>query len=120
MATEEDRPLKTELSYREFSRQRYGSDYIPIMKALYDEIGKERLLELVRNASYAKNMAHGRSMAQRAPDTRFYTLMQAFRNPNPNALMTNTTVWEVIEDSAPEAKQSRWPRAACAGSLASQ
>jgi len=39
-------------------------------------------------------------MAQRAPDTRFYTLMQAFRNPNPNALMTNTTVWEVIEDSA--------------------
>jgi len=29
-----DQPLKTGLTYREFSRQRYGSDYVPIMKAL--------------------------------------------------------------------------------------
>lgn len=94
-----EQELKRAMTFRDLMRRRWGGDYIPIMNALAERIGRAELLEMIRSATWEKNRLQGERMAQRSPDTTIRSLTMAFRNPNPNGIFANSNVWEIVEDT---------------------
>lgn len=94
-----DQKIKSSLTYRQYFNKRFKEYYIPVMKELAEEIGKERLIEIIKKVSYGQNFLLGQSVAKRVPEPDLVTLMSTFRNPNPNGMLENTDPWEIVEDT---------------------
>ena len=94
-----DQQIKSRLTYRQYFNKRFKEYYIPLMKELSNEIGKERLIEIIKRTSYRLNFELGKRIASRAPNNTLYTLMGGFRNANKNGMLYNSDPWEVVEDT---------------------
>ena len=51
--------IKSRMTYRQYFNKRFKEYYIPMMKVLSDEIGKERLIELIKKKTYDLNFKLG-------------------------------------------------------------
>ncbi|HSG26921.1 MAG TPA: L-2-amino-thiazoline-4-carboxylic acid hydrolase, partial [Candidatus Krumholzibacterium sp.] len=82
------------LTYKRWSQQR-NQRYIGILRHLKKDIGEERLLELLKKASYADNVDLGRRLSGRIKDMN--TFAAPFRNDKQG--IGRTLVCEIIEDN---------------------
>lgn len=82
------------LTYLQWAQQR-NARYIGILKHLEKDLGKQRLLELLKKASYAENVALGKRLSSRIDSMR--TFAGPFRDENSG--VGRTIVREIIEDS---------------------
>ena len=82
------------LSYKRWAQQR-NMRYIGILKHLQKDIGKQKLLELLKKASYADNVALGKRLSGRI--TNMKTFAGPFRNESSG--VGRTIVREIIEDN---------------------
>lgn len=89
-----DREVNRPITNRIYLKQRH-SKYISILKHLEKEVGKAPLLEMLRKASYADNVALGQRLSRRIKD--LHTFAGPFRNDN--ATIQQTIVRDIIEDS---------------------
>lgn len=82
------------VTYSRFMQYRHNK-YIGILKRLKEEIGEEKLLQLLKKASYAENVALGERLSDRIDSMR--TFGQPFRDENSG--VGHTIVREIIEDN---------------------
>lgn len=82
------------MTYLRWAQQR-NNKYIGILKHLEKDIGKQRLLELLKKASYAENVALGKRLSPRIDSMK--TFAGPFRDVNSG--VGQTIVREIIEDN---------------------
>ncbi len=89
-----DREMDQKLTYKRWMQQRHNK-YIAILKHLERDIGKERLLEMLKKASYEENVKLGKRLSGRIPS------LQVFANPfrDENSNLSKTIVREIVEDT---------------------
>jgi len=87
-----DKPFEGKLSNRQFYNVRYR-EYIRLTKALEKEMGKEKLIEFLKNYTKNNMMNYGQSHAKRSPDNTFATYIKTFKNPR----YENSLTMEIIE-----------------------
>lgn len=87
--------MERKTTYKQWIQQRHNK-YIAILKHLENDIGREKLLEMLKKASYAENVQLGKQLAERIPS------LQAFAGPfrNETSSVGRTIVREIVEDSA--------------------
>jgi len=86
--------MDRKITYKQWIQQRHNK-YIEILKHLENDIGKERLLEMLKKASYEENVKLGKRLSGRIPS------LQAFANPfrDDNSNLSKTIVREIVEDT---------------------
>lgn len=94
-----DLQIKSSMTYRQYFNKRFKEYYIPVMKELAEEIGKDRLIEIIKKVSYRQNLLLGQNWAKQVQNPDLATMMHRFRNPNPNGMLENTDPWEIVEDT---------------------
>lgn len=82
------------MTYLQWARHRHRK-YIGILTQMKEEIGSEKLLESLKKASYAENVALGRRLSDRIDS--MHTFAGPFRNPDSG--VGRTIVREIIEDN---------------------
>ncbi len=82
------------LTYLQWAQQR-NARYIGILKQMEKDLGKQRLLELLKKASYAENVALGKRLSSRIDSMR--TFAGPFRDET--SRVGQTIVREIIEDN---------------------
>ena len=82
------------LTYLQWAQDR-NARYIGILKQIEKDLGKQRLLELLKKASYAENVALGKRLSSRIDSMR--TFAGPFRDET--SRVGQTIVREIIEDS---------------------
>ncbi len=82
------------LTYLQWAQDR-NARYIGILKQMEKDLGKQRLLELLKKASYAENVALGKRLSSRIDSMR--TFAGPFRDDT--SRVGQTIVREIIEDS---------------------
>ena len=82
------------ITYKRWMERRHEK-YIAILKHLEKDIGKEKLLEMLKQASYAENVELGKRLSGRIKS------MNVFAGPfrNENSGVGRTIVREVVEDT---------------------
>jgi hypothetical protein len=75
-------------------RQRH-SKYIGILKHMEKEIGKGKLLEMLKRASFRENVKLGKQLSGRISSLKDFA--EPFKNPNSN--LHQTIVHRIIEDN---------------------
>jgi hypothetical protein len=86
-----------EMSYEELFQFAYGYDFIPAMKALGSEMGREKLVETLSRAYSAAAVEHVRERLKADPKNDLATWTADMRNPIP--LYKNTLTYKVVEDT---------------------
>lgn len=86
--------MDRKLTYLQFFRERFKK-YIRIMKSLENYLGKEKLWELLRRASWEENVELGKRLSSRVTSLEFFSY--AFRNPN--GMFPHTMSYEIIGDT---------------------
>lgn len=89
-----DREMDRKISYKQWMQQRHNK-YISILKHLEEDIGKEKLLDMLKQASYEDNVQLGKRLSGRIRS------LNAFAGPfrDENSGMGTTIVREIVEDS---------------------
>ena len=89
-----DTEMDRKISYKRWMQQRHNK-YIAILKHLEKDIGKERLLDMLKQASYEENVKLGKRLSGQIPSLR------AFAGPfrNENSTVGKTIVREIVEDT---------------------
>ena len=82
------------LTYKQWIQQR-NNKYIGIFKHLQEEIGEEKLLELIKKASYAENVKLGKRFSDRIDS--MHTFATPFRDVD--SRVGHTIVREIVEDN---------------------
>ena len=82
------------MTYLQWAQNRH-SKYIGILTQMKEEIGSQRLLGLLKNASYAENVALGRKLSDRIDS--MHTFAGPFRDTD--SRVGKTIVREVVEDN---------------------
>jgi len=82
------------MTYLQFMQNRHKK-YIGILKHLKKDIGEQRLLELLRKASYAENVALGKKFSDRVDS--MHTFAGPFRDAD--SRVGQTIVSEIVEDN---------------------
>jgi len=86
--------MDRKITHKQWMQQKHRK-YIGILKHLEKEIGKQELLELLKKASFADNVALGKRLSGRIDS--MHTFAGPFRNENSG--VGKTIVREVVEDS---------------------
>lgn len=86
--------MDRKFTYKRWMQQRHNK-YIGILKHLENDIGKEKLLEILKKASYEENVKLGKRLSGRIPS------LQVFANPfrDENSNLSKTIVREIVEDN---------------------
>lgn len=86
--------MDRKITQKQWMQQKHRK-YIGILKHLEKDLGKQELLELLKKASYADNVALGKRLSGRINS------MHAFAGPfrNANSGVGKTIVREIVEDS---------------------
>lgn len=82
------------ITYLQWAQQRHNK-YIGILKHLEKDIGKQKLLEMLKKASYAENVALGKRLSPRIDSMK--TFAGPFRDEKSG--VGQTIVREIIEDN---------------------
>lgn len=86
-----------EMSYEDLFRFAYGYDFIPALKAMGAEMGREKLVEILSRAYAAAAGERVREQLKANPKNDLATWTADLRNPP--ALYKNVLTYEVIEDT---------------------
>ena len=86
--------MDRKITYKRWMQQRHNK-YIAILKHLENDIGKERLIELLKKASYEENVKLGKQLSGQISSLK--TFANPFRDENSN--LSKTIVREVVEDT---------------------
>ena len=86
--------MDRKITHKQWMQQKHRK-YIEILKHLERDIGKEKLLELLKKASFAENVKLGQRLSNRISDMR--TFAGPFRNESSG--VGHTIVREIVEDS---------------------
>ena len=86
--------MDRKITHKRWMQQRRNK-YIGILKHLETDIGKERLLEILKKASYKENVELGKRLSGRIPSLRVFA--EPFRDENSN--LSKTIVREIVEDT---------------------
>lgn len=86
-----------EMSYEELFKFAYGEGFIPVMKAMGAEMGREKLVEMLKRASSAMAEQAVRERLKKNPKNDLATYTADFRNPNP--LFKHALTANVVEDT---------------------
>jgi hypothetical protein len=89
-----DGELAKKLSYRQLFALQYR-EYIELTKALSAEMGKEKLIVLLKKFTREKMLKYGQSQAKGAPDRSFSTYVNTFKSPSYN----DTLTLSIVEDT---------------------
>ena len=92
------REMANKLTFKQLYDYRFKRKFIPILKAMADEMGKEELLEILKKASYADNKRNGERFAQRTGKNDLSTLINPFRQRR-GMVLRDTLVYEIVEDT---------------------
>ena len=86
--------MERKVTYKQWIEQRHIK-YIEILKHLEKDIGKEKLHEMLKNASYEENVKLGKRLSSRIPT------LQVFAGPfrSETSGVGRTIVREIVEDS---------------------
>lgn len=82
------------ITYKQWMQYRHNK-YIGILKHLENYIGKEKLLEMLKKASYEENVNLGKKLSPRIPSLKEFA--KPFRDETSN--LSKTIVREIVEDS---------------------
>ena len=82
------------MTYLQWARNRH-SKYIGILTQMKEELGSQRLLELLKNASYAENVALGKRLSHRIDS--MHTFAGPFRDTE--SRVGQTIVRDIVEDN---------------------
>lgn len=99
---DEEFPMK--LTNRQLMSFMYGRDYIPFLKFLAEEIGKDKLIALLKQHSTEQGRQMGKMMAQRLGKNDFAELKKLFSQENPNFKSTLTMTLTEDTDTVHELK----------------
>ena len=88
------REMDRKITYKQWMQQRHRK-YIGILKQLEKDLGKQELLELLKKASYAENVALGKRLSRRIDS--MHTFAGPFRDANSG--VGQTIVREIVEDN---------------------
>jgi hypothetical protein len=93
-----------EMSYEELFQFAYGMGFIPYMKAMADDVGREKLVEMVKKAACAATEREVREGLKKNPKNDLQTYLGDLRKPDP--LFRHALTFEVVEDT-PTAAEMR-------------
>jgi hypothetical protein len=82
------------LSIKQFYAVRYG-EFIRFAKAMENEIGKEKLIEILKKNTHERLVKTGQNHAKNSPDNSFKTYVNTFRPPRYKDVLTH----EIVEDT---------------------
>lgn len=89
-----EKELDRKITYKRWMQQRHNK-YIEILKHLESDIGKQKLLEMLKKASYEENVKLGKRLSGRIPSLKVFA--DPFRDERSN--LSKTIVREIIEDN---------------------
>ena len=92
-----DNPFPRELTYSQFFSMRYR-EFIDLAKALEKEMGKEKLIEFLKEKTKKEMFAYGEEQAKVAKDNSLSSYVEQFRGENYKDLLT----MEVVIDTDTE------------------
>jgi hypothetical protein len=85
------------LTYKKLFEYRYKANFIPVFAAIAAAIGREKMLELLRNASAKNNRDLGERLAKARPANDFHTFAEPFRNPR--GVFKQANIYDIVEDT---------------------
>ena len=108
------------MSYEELFQFAYAYGFIPTMKAMGAEMGREKLVEMLTRASSTAAVEQVRERLKRNPKNDLATYTEDLRNPNP--LFKHAITFQLVED-APTAVEARiteclWAKTFCGANAA--
>jgi hypothetical protein len=108
------------MSYEELFHFAYRRGFIPYMNAMAEDLGRERLLEMVQKAACAATEREVRDGLTRNPKNDLTTYTEDLRHPNP--LFKHALTFEIVEDT-PTAVEVRvteclWSQTFCGANAA--
>lgn len=86
-----DKPFPRKLTYSQVYNMRY-SEFINLAKALIKEMGKEKLIEFLKEKTKKEMFAYGASQAKKAEDNSLNSYVEQFRGDNYKDLITTEFV----------------------------
>lgn len=86
-----DKPFPRELTYSQVYNMRY-SEFIDLAKALEKEMGKEKLIEFLKEKTKKDMFEYGASQAEKAEDNSLNSYVEQFRGENYKDLITTEFV----------------------------
>jgi len=86
-----------EMSYEELFQFAYAYDFIPAMKAMGAEMGREKLVEMLTRAYSAAVVEHVRERLKTNPKNDLATYTEDLRNPIP--LFKHALTFKLVEDT---------------------
>ena len=92
------------MSYEELFGFAYAYDFIPAMKAMGAEMGREKLVEMLKKAYSAVAVEHVRERLKQNPKNDLTTYTADLRNPD--GLYRNALTFKLVEDT-PTAVEAR-------------
>jgi hypothetical protein len=109
-----------EMSYEQLFHFAYAGVFIPRMKALAEEVGREKLVEMLQKASCAVAEREVRETLRKNPKNDLATFAEDLRNPNP--LFKHALTFQLVEDT-PAAVEVRvteclWAQTFCGANAA--
>ena len=90
-----DNEFDRKLTYRQFYANQYRA-YIRLAKALSQDLGKDKTIELLKKYTAERMLKVGQAQAKRSPNNDFSTYVAMFRGPEG---YKNTLTKEVVEDT---------------------
>ena len=98
-ASEEKHSFEQELTltYKKLFDYRYKSNFIPLLKAMADDVGRACLLDMVRRASARNNRELGERVAKMRKKHDLRTFAEPFRNPRD--VFKHANIYDIIEDT---------------------
>jgi hypothetical protein len=90
-----DNEFERKLTYRQFYASQYRA-YIRLAKALSQDLGKDKTLELLKKYTAERMLRVGQAQAKRSPDDKFSTYVAMFKDPEG---YKNTLTKEAVEDT---------------------
>lgn len=86
-----DREYERKMTYKDFWAARFR-EFIYLTKAMEKEMGKEKLIELLKKTTTEKWIKIGREHANNSPDNSFKTYVDTFRPPRYKTQLTHEVV----------------------------
>lgn len=85
------------MTYEKLFGYRYKSSFIPVFQSIEKDIGKEKLLDMIKKASCRNNEELGKRFAARYSAKNSYNFAAPFRNPGD--IFKHAHIYEIIEDT---------------------
>ena len=89
----------SEMSYQAVFNFAYKSNFIPFMKNLSEEIGKEEFIELLRKASTKRGTSSGKNWLKNATSNDFNSFKESLERVSQTNFMKHIVTFEITKDT---------------------